>query len=126
LWYSLQYEEAVAANPLNYDSWFDYLKLEESLSGPDVVRNVYERAVANIPLVNQKSHWCRYIYLWIYYALYEELVAEDVDRAREVYRTCLKIIPHKDFTFAKIWILAAQLEVLTCIAESCTYSLCSL
>lgn len=109
--YGMQYEEAVAANPLNYDSWFDYLKLEESLSGPDVVRNVYERAVANIPLVSQKLHWCRYIYLWIYYAVYEELVAEDVDRAREVYRTCLKIIPHKDFSFAKIWILAAQLEV---------------
>lgn len=107
----VQYEESVATNPLNYDSWFDYIKLEESLSGPDVVRSVYERAVANIPISNQKMHWCRYIYLWIYYAIYEELVVEDVDRAREVYRTCLKIIPHKDFTFAKIWILAAQLEV---------------
>lgn len=115
----VQYEEAVAENPLNYDSWFDYLKLEESLSGPDVVRSVYERAVANIPLVNRKLHWCRYIYLWIYYAVYEELVAEDVGRAREVYRTCLKIIPHKDFTFAKIWILAAQLEVRTCNPEPC-------
>jgi crooked neck len=108
----VQYEETVAENPLNYDTWFDYLKLEESLSAPDVVRGVYERAVANIPLINQKRHWCRYIYLWIYYAIYEELLAEDVGRAREVYRTCLKIIPHKDFTFAKIWILAAQLEVL--------------
>ena len=23
----LQYEEEIAANPMNYDSWFDYLKL---------------------------------------------------------------------------------------------------
>jgi crooked neck len=28
-----------------------------------------------------------------------------------VFRTCLKLIPHQQFTFAKIWVLAAQLEV---------------
>jgi hypothetical protein len=64
----MQYEEEVAANPLNYDTWFDYLKLEESLSGPAVVRGVYERAVACIPPLSGKVHWCRYIYLWIKYA----------------------------------------------------------
>ena len=26
----LQYEEEIAVNPMNYDSWFDYLKLIES------------------------------------------------------------------------------------------------
>lgn len=108
---AVQYEEQIAANPLNYDAWFDYLKLEESLSGPDVVRAVYERAVENIPPLATKLNWCRYVYLWIYYAVYEELVADDPGRAREVLRSCLKIIPHADFTFAKIWILAAQLEV---------------
>lgn len=49
--------------------------------------------------------------MWINYALFEELVAGDVDRSREVYRACLKVIPHNEFTFAKVWILAAQLEV---------------
>lgn len=101
----------MASAPLNYDVWFDYIKLEESLSGPDVVRAVYERAVENIPPTATKLHWCRYVYLWIYYAVYEELVADDAGRAREVYRSCLKIIPHAEFTFAKVWILAAQLEV---------------
>eukprot|EP00892_Ulva_mutabilis_P002068 jgi/Ulvmu1/11862/UM081_0020.1 len=107
----LQYEEQVAAEPLNYDAWFDYIKLEESLSGPDVVRGVYERAVENIPPLATKLHWCRYVYLWIYYAVYEEVVAGDAARAREVYRSCLKIIPHAQFTFAKVWILAAKLEL---------------
>lgn len=36
---------------------------------------------------------------------------KDVARTREVYRTCLKLIPHQDFTFAKIWIFAAQFEI---------------
>ena len=31
-----QYEDDVKRNPLNYDTWFDYLKLEES--GGDVER----------------------------------------------------------------------------------------
>lgn len=106
----MQYEELVAQQPNNYDTWFDYLKLEESVSSADTVRSVYERAVANRPPTTVKLHWCRYIYLWINYAIYEELHAGDVARAREVYRSCLKAIPHTEFTFAKIWILAAQLE----------------
>ena len=63
---------------------------------------VYERAIANIPPAPEKRYWQRYIYLWINYALFEELEAQDTDRTREVYRACLKLIPHKAFTFAKV------------------------
>lgn len=62
-------------------------------------------------LFQEKRHWRRYIYLWINYALYEELEAEDVERTRDVYKACLDIIPHKNFTFAKIWLLFAHFEV---------------
>ncbi len=47
---------------------------------------MYERAVSNVPPVAEKSYWRRYIYLWINYALFEELDARDVERARQVYR----------------------------------------
>lgn len=63
---------------------------------------VYERAVANLPPAAEKRYWQRYIYLWIRYALFEELDAQDPDRAREVYRACLKLVPHQHFTFAKV------------------------
>lgn len=45
----------------------------ENDAEPDTVRDVYERAIANIPPIQEKRHWRRYIYLWINYALYEEL-----------------------------------------------------
>jgi crooked neck len=61
--------------------------------------------------LQEKRHWRRYIYLWIGYALYEELLAEDVERTRQVYQACLELIPHKKFTFAKVWLLFAQFEV---------------
>lgn len=61
------------ANPHNYDAWFDYLRLVENDADADTVREVYERAIANIPPIQEKRHWKRYIYLWINYALYEEL-----------------------------------------------------
>ena len=63
-------------NPNNYDAWFDYLRLMESEADPDAVREVYERAIANIPPAEEKRLWRRYIYLWINYALYEELLAK--------------------------------------------------
>lgn len=37
------YEEQVEANALNYDAWFDYIRLEESAGDVDKVRDVYER-----------------------------------------------------------------------------------
>jgi crooked neck len=67
--------------------------------------------VANVPPSKEKRFWRRYIYLWINYAVYEELDAEDVERARQVYRTCLDLLPHKRFTFAKVWLLYAQFEI---------------
>uniref|UniRef100_H2MS39 Crooked neck pre-mRNA splicing factor 1 n=1 Tax=Oryzias latipes TaxID=8090 RepID=H2MS39_ORYLA len=98
-----QYEEEVKANPLNYDAWFDYLRLVESDGDPDTVRDVYERAIANIPPIQEKRHWRRYIYLWINYALYEELEV----KVGSSFTSCLL----SKFTFAKIWLLFAQFEI---------------
>uniref|UniRef100_A0A8C6WLY8 Crooked neck pre-mRNA splicing factor 1 n=1 Tax=Neogobius melanostomus TaxID=47308 RepID=A0A8C6WLY8_9GOBI len=106
-----QYEEEVKANPHNYDAWFDYLRLLESDADPDAVRDVYERAIANVPPIQEKRHWRRYVYLWINYALYEELETKDMERTRQVYQACLELIPHKKFTFAKIWLLFGQFEI---------------
>uniref|UniRef100_K4BEH9 Crooked neck protein n=1 Tax=Solanum lycopersicum TaxID=4081 RepID=K4BEH9_SOLLC len=108
-----QYEDQVKKNPRNrhYDTWFDYIRLEESVGNKERIREVYERAIANVPPAEEKRYWQRYIYLWINYALYEELDAQDMERTRHVYRECLKLIPHHKFSFAKIWLLAAQFEI---------------
>ncbi|XVF24057.1 hypothetical protein REPUB_Repub13aG0093900 [Reevesia pubescens] len=106
-----EYEDEVRRNPLNYDAWFDYITLEETVGEKERIRYVFERAILNVPPVKEKSYWQRYIYFWIKYALYEELDAGDVERARDVYKECLNLIPHSRFSFSKVWILAAQLEL---------------
>ncbi|XP_065844556.1 crooked neck-like protein 1 isoform X2 [Oscarella lobularis] len=106
-----QYEEEVKANPENYDAWFDYLRLMESESNVESTREIYERAIANVPPSQEKRLWRRYIYLWINYALFEELEAKDIDRTRLVYKACVDLIPHRVFTFAKIWLWYAQFEI---------------
>lgn len=107
----VQYEEQIKENPKNYDVWFDYARLEENSGEPDRVRDIYERAIAQIPPTQEKRHWRRYIYLWVFYALWEEMDNQDVERARQIYHECLKLIPHKKFTFAKIWLMKAQFEI---------------
>ena len=87
------------------------------------IRDVYERAVSNVPPANEKRYWQRYIYLWINYALFEELEAENKERTREVYRACLKLIPHKIFTFAKANLLTRipdHLHVPTSTNKGCS------
>ncbi|TQN74233.1 Pre-mRNA-splicing factor CLF1 [Colletotrichum shisoi] len=105
------YEAQVKENPKNYDTWFDYTRLEETAGDLDRVRDIYERAVAQVPPAHEKRFWRRYIYLWINYAIFEELQAKDAERARQIYKVCLELIPHKKFTFAKIWLLKAQFEL---------------
>lgn len=36
---------------------------------------------------------------------------KDFTRAREIYRAAVKLVPHKQFTFAKLWIMFARFEV---------------
>ncbi|EIW83475.1 TPR-like protein [Coniophora puteana RWD-64-598 SS2] len=122
----IQYEEEVTHDGRNYDVWFDYARLEEGIlrtlreegSTQDEedgaitrVREVYERAVAHVPPGREKRHWRRYIFLWLDYALFEEIETKDYGRARQVYRTALDLVPHKQFTFAKLWVMAARFEV---------------
>jgi crooked neck len=108
-----KYEDEVKRSPHNYDVWFDYIRLEESMHGRSIsqVRQVYERAIANIPPVKEKRFWKRYIYLWLNYAVFEELVATDVDRARQVYKQSIQVVPHELFTFAKLWLMFAEFEI---------------
>lgn len=107
----VQYEEQLKENPRNYDIWIDLVRLEERAGDPERVRDIYERAIAQIPPSQEKRHWRRYIYIWIFYAVYEELEMEEPDRAHQIYQKCLEMIPHKKFTFAKVWFMKAQLEV---------------
>lgn len=64
---------------------------------------VYERAVANLPPGNDKRFWRRYIYLWIKYALFEEMDAAEPERAREVYR-CGRLFMFPVPTYSCIWL----------------------
>lgn len=36
-------------NASNYDTWFDYVRLEETYGDVDKAREVYERAIAIVP-----------------------------------------------------------------------------
>ncbi|KAB5590967.1 Pre-mRNA-splicing factor CLF1 [Ceratobasidium theobromae] len=125
----IQYEDELQHDSSNYDVWFDYTRLEEEAyrtakeDGFDItngtgevgsverVREVYERAVSQIPPGGEKRHWRRYVFLWLNYAVFEEVETKDVARARQIYTTAIKVVPHKQFTFAKLWVMAARFEI---------------
>lgn len=111
----LLYEDVLNKDPMDYDTWFDYIHLAEAELTLDEIRDIYERAVANFPKNKRsKDPWRRYIYLWIYYATFEEVLAQDKERAFKVYEFCINnVIPdqHKTFTFAKLWLAAACLQI---------------
>jgi crooked neck len=87
----IQYEEELSHDGRNYDVWFDYARLEEGAlreiregggetgdseeeqKAVERVREVYERAVAQVPPGGEKRYWRRYIFLWLDYALFEEI-----------------------------------------------------
>lgn len=107
----IRYEEQLKEDMTNYDTWFDYLRLEEEAADAGRIRDLYERAIAQTPLTKEKHDWRRYIYIWLNYALYEELEQSALDRVRSVYKAALKIVPNQYFTFAKLWSMYANFEL---------------
>lgn len=39
------------------------------------------------------------------------MVLQDYSRARQIYQEAIKLIPHKQFTFAKLWLMFAKFEI---------------
>lgn len=105
------YEDRVKTHPKDYDAWFDYAALEESAGDTSRVRDVYERAIAQIPPSQEKRHWRRYLYLWLFYAVYEETATGDTMRASQIYAEAIKLVPHRRFTSAKLWIAKSRFEL---------------
>lgn len=118
-----QYERRLLETPYDYDGWFDLIRLEEELfmvAGDSEqeacltrVRDAYERAIAQVPPIQEKRHWRRYIYLWLFYAVFEELSGDCAQRAIDVLMMALKVIPHSRFTFAKAWMALAAVQLRT-------------
>ena len=106
-----EYEENVKGVDENYDIWFNYIRMEESQGDVALTREVYERSVAATPSIAQKQYWARYIYLWLMYAQFEEVDVGDVARTRQVFQAALKAVPHKSFSFSKLWIAYAEFEL---------------
>ncbi|KAJ5562021.1 RNA-processing protein HAT helix [Penicillium sp. DV-2018c] len=102
----VQYEEQLKENPRNYDIWFDFARLEETAGDPERVRDIYERAIAQIPPRKKKD-----IGAAISISGYSMLCGKKWKRRRQIVPECLKIIPHKKFTFAKVWLMKAQFEI---------------
>jgi crooked neck len=109
-----EYESILKSNPRDYDVWFDLIRLEESQQNVERVRSTYERAQSFPPEGEDafsKRQWRRFVYLFIYECLFEELIMKDVPRARNALKKSLDVVPHSRFTFAKLWIMAAHLEI---------------
>jgi crooked neck len=75
------------------------------------IRETFEQAILNLPKIEEKRFWRRYIYLWYNYALFEELDALDLSKAGAIYSRALNLVPHKKFTFSKLWIMTAHFHV---------------
>jgi crooked neck len=104
------YEQILSEDNMRYDTWFDYIYLEEAEGIETRIREVYERAIANVPIGTEKKFWRRYMYFWLNYAVFEENLGY-IDKARSIYDKALDIIPHATFSFSKVWVYYALFEV---------------
>lgn len=107
------YEKQLKENPRDYDTWWLYLDLIQQYFPLDLIDALEKSVSGNEPIEEIKSlQWKRYIYLWIRYLLHLELHEDDVDGTRNLYLKLINgVIPHKKFTFSKIWLMYSQFEL---------------
>lgn len=108
----LQYQQALEEDPYDYDTWFELCELLQDIEDVEVIRATYEKAASNVPQEKkEKQQWSRYVLLCIKYAIFEEKTAKSPENARKVYHSLIDKIPHKKFTFSRLWVLYAYFEV---------------
>jgi len=39
------------------------------------------------------------------------ILSQDFDRSRQIYKTAIEVVPHKVFTFSKLWVALAHFEI---------------
>ncbi|QPG76176.1 hypothetical protein FOA43_003562 [Brettanomyces nanus] len=110
----LKYESKLSSNPEDFETWCLYLDLiSDPLIHlpPSEIEKKFELAISKRPSSSRKDDWLPYIYVWFRYITWEKSRSEDIELLRSIYRRVIKIIPHKSFTFPKVWIGFAELEV---------------
>ena len=107
----VQYEADVRANPTNYDVWFDYADGGVQRRRGEDAGGV--RARHRVRASREREEVLAAVHLPVdqLRAVRGAGGAGRGERTREVYRECLKLVPHKTFSFSKIWIMAATFEI---------------
>ena len=118
------YDASLAEDPSDYDLWVEYVKMESENGDPSSVREVFERAIGAAPdpallqadgaaLTSlEKNTLESYGYIFIRYAVFEELVGGDLDRAGAIYEMALGLFvgPHLEVV-ETLYILCASLHL---------------
>ncbi|CUS25135.1 LAQU0S28e00254g1_1 [Lachancea quebecensis] len=108
-----EYELALSTDPKDYDTWWIYLDLLQKHYPSQAVSGFHRSVTDNVPEGRVKNlSWKRYIYLWLRCVTFFELEAGDLEETRRMYERLIKeIIPHKAFTFSKVWVMYAKFEL---------------
>lgn len=107
------YEERLRINRTNYDTWFDYARLECETGNVAAARSVFRRATENTPPTREKKFWRRFVWLFLYWATWEEARWHDAAAAEAVFRAALHLLSAEAFTFGKVWIAYARFLLRT-------------
>lgn len=107
-----KYESNLQKNPDDYDTWWIYLDLIQNNFRVDLLTCLDKSVTGTQPKEKIKNlAWKSYIFLWIRYLTYVELECANLDLCRALYQRLISLIPHKNFTFAKIWYMYSQFEL---------------
>ncbi|EER04454.1 CGI-201 protein, short form, putative [Perkinsus marinus ATCC 50983] len=119
----LKYEKQLSdSDGVDVDIWINYILLEENIGDSAAqCREVYERAIAAALPPEQaapkgrKDLYRRYVYIWLFYANYEESLIQSgestPDRVREVYHTALGLFRSRKIYFSKLYNAYAEFEI---------------
>lgn len=107
-----RYESNLQENPNDYDTWWIYLDLIQENFKSDLLTCLDKSVTNTQPEETMKTQaWKSYIFLWMRYLIHVELNCANLDLCRQLYQRLIDLIPHKHFTFAKIWYMYSQFEL---------------
>ncbi|TID20371.1 hypothetical protein CANINC_003616 [Pichia inconspicua] len=110
----VSYEEKLAKNPRDYETWWIYLNLlidSNLVTKNEDIEEAFVNSIVNLPNTTKQSEWIQFWYLNLRYCLYLEWEVKDINRARYRFEELVKTIPHKKVPIVQFWIKYAEFEL---------------
>ena len=105
------YRAKLEQNNRDFESWMSLAMLEQEANNFENMFSVLTQSHQFQPQSTHKGDWKKYVFMFLVHAGLVEEIESNSGRSIAILEECIQLIPHKNFSFSKVWIELAKIYI---------------